>query len=57
MTLHMTCHANSVMNGRNRNSIHARAQDKQHRTLAGKIQDVSHQWMGKLTVISDNVAR
>ncbi|KUL91419.1 hypothetical protein ZTR_01493 [Talaromyces verruculosus] len=40
----------------NRSSIQAKAQEQRQRSLAGKIQDLSSKWMGKLANLSSNVA-
>lgn len=42
---------------RNRSSIQAKTQEQRQRSLAGKIQDLSSEWMGKLANLSSNVAR
>lgn len=36
-------------------TIQAKTQDQQHKTLAGRIQDMSFQWLGKLAAISDQI--
>ncbi|GAM41354.1 hypothetical protein TCE0_042f14416 [Talaromyces pinophilus] len=40
----------------NRSSIQAKTQEQRQRSLAGKIQDLSSEWMGKLANLSSNVA-